>query len=68
MKETSLDREFANRKVTSTSLEEATVQIGVALGALRAAHLRYHLSMIEMLTPTQLAAYAKLRGYKDLNK
>lgn len=61
---TRLDSSFANKTVTLASLKNATARIGIALGALRAAHLRYHLSMIEMLTATQLAAYTKLRGYK----
>jgi hypothetical protein len=35
----------------------------VAEGALRAAHLRYHLAMMDVLTVEQVAAYNHLRGY-----
>jgi hypothetical protein len=30
---------------------------------LRAAHLKYHLAMIEVLTPDQRRRYGELRGY-----
>jgi Spy/CpxP family protein refolding chaperone len=32
--------------------------------ALRAAHLKYHLSTVAVLTPEQVAQYNELRGYK----
>jgi Spy/CpxP family protein refolding chaperone len=31
--------------------------------ALRAAHLRYHLDMVQILTPEQIRRYSQLRGY-----
>jgi hypothetical protein len=40
--ETELDRLFADRRITQTSLEDTTLKIGIAQGKLRAAHLRYH--------------------------
>jgi hypothetical protein len=61
--ETALDRLFAARRITRTSLDAATSRLGAAHGDLRAAHLRYHLVMTEMLTPAQLTRYAELRGY-----
>jgi Spy/CpxP family protein refolding chaperone len=61
--EVELDRLFASRTVTPVSLSATTQQIGTAQGALRAAHLKYHLAMLEVLTPDQVKAYAQLRGY-----
>ena len=61
--EISLDRLFAEKGVTKLFLEEATARIGNTQGALRNAHLRYHLTMVELLTPAQISHYAELRGY-----
>ena len=61
--ETALDRLFAEKRVTSASLAAVTARIGAAQGELRAAHLRYHFAMFEVLSPAQIAQYAKLRGY-----
>ncbi len=63
--ETELDRQFASRTVTPVTLAAMTQTIGGTQGALRAAHLKYHLSTLETLTPEQLQQYAKLRGYGD---
>jgi Spy/CpxP family protein refolding chaperone len=61
--EAALDREFASRTVTPASLDAATAAIGRTQAALRAAHLRYHLTMMEVLTPEQVSRYGELRGY-----
>ncbi len=61
--ETELDRLFAERKITPTRLAEMTKSIAKAQGALRAAHLRYHLEMAALLTPEQVGRYFELRGY-----
>jgi len=61
--ETELDRLFAGKRITTAILDEATSRIGGAQGELRAAHLHYHLAMAELLSPEQIASYAKLRGY-----
>ena len=53
--ERQLNDDFANRTITLTSLETATQSIGTTQGALRAAHLKYHLSTVEILTPDQVA-------------
>jgi hypothetical protein len=34
-----------------------------AQGELRAVHLRYHLLMLDVLTPAQVTKYSELRGY-----
>ena len=61
--ETDLDRQFAARMITPISLEAATNAIGVTQAKLRAAHLKYHLSMLEVLTAEQVRRYNELRSY-----
>jgi Spy/CpxP family protein refolding chaperone len=61
--ESELDRQFAQHTVTSASLAEATAAIGTTQAALRATHLKYHLSTLEVLTPEQVRQYRELRGY-----
>ncbi|MFZ1068315.1 MAG: hypothetical protein WAN42_22685, partial [Pseudolabrys sp.] len=63
--ERNLNDDFARRTVTLTSLEEATQRIGTTQAALRAAHLKYHLSTVEILSPEQVARYNELRGYQS---
>ena len=62
--ETDLDRQFATKSVTPASLQAATAGIGATQGALRLAHLRYHLSTLDVLTPEQVRRYSELRGYQ----
>lgn len=61
--ETALDRLFATRAADTETLRQATSAIAQTQGVLRATHLRYHLVMMEVLTPEQVRRYAKLRGY-----
>ena len=61
--ETDLDRQFAERTVTPASLDAATGAIGATQARLRAAHLKYHLAMLELLTSEQVRRYGELRGY-----
>lgn len=61
--ETALDRQFADRTITASSLGEATRDIASLQGDLRLAHLKYHLAMLELLTPEQATRYSTLRGY-----
>lgn len=61
--ETELDRLFATKAVQPSSLEAATSVIGATQATLRTAHLRYHLAMMEVLTPDQVRHYRELRGY-----
>jgi hypothetical protein len=60
--ETALDRQFADKTITTSSLDEATRDIASLQGELRLAHLKYHLTL-ELLTPEQAARYSILRGY-----
>jgi Spy/CpxP family protein refolding chaperone len=61
--ERALDRLFAEKQATPETVAAATEHIGAIEAKLRAAHLRYHLAMIEVLTHGQVAAYNHLRGY-----
>jgi Spy/CpxP family protein refolding chaperone len=62
--EGALDDQFAERRITPDSLKTSTARIGGLQGELRAAHLRYHLIMRDLLTPEQVARYAERRGYR----
>jgi hypothetical protein len=61
--ETDLDRLFAEKRITPANLGAATEAIGATQAALRAAHLRYHLATLDVLTPPQVHRYRELRGY-----
>ena len=61
--ETRLDGLFARREVTPASLSAAVAEIGSTQAKLREAHLKYHLAMMDVLMPEQVAAYRTLRGY-----
>src|SRR4051794_39763164 len=61
--EAELDRQFADRTVTAESLKASTAALATTQGALREAHLKYHLSTASLLTPGQMRRYAELRGY-----
>jgi Spy/CpxP family protein refolding chaperone len=62
--ETDLDGQFARRTITTASLERTAAEIGRTQAALRTAHLKYHLAMMDVLTPAQVARYGELRGYR----
>lgn len=63
--EAALDRLFAERRATAAAVDAATAAIGTTTGRLRAAHLRYHLATLDLLSPHQVHQYAALRGYAD---
>lgn len=63
--EVELDRLFKDRKATAATVAAATASVALAYGLLRAAHLQYHLEMIAVLTPVQVAKYNQLRGYQQ---
>jgi Spy/CpxP family protein refolding chaperone len=62
--ERDLNNDFANRTITVANLETTTQRIGATQAALRAAHLKYHLLTVAILTPEQVSRYNELRGYK----
>jgi Spy/CpxP family protein refolding chaperone len=61
--EARLDRLFAAREVDAASLAAVTEEIGATQARLRQAHLKYHLAMMDVLSPAQIEHYRKLRGY-----
>lgn len=61
--ERELDHLFSERKASVASLEQATANAAQAQGRLRAAHLRYHVSMLNVLNTEQINLYMHLRGY-----
>jgi Spy/CpxP family protein refolding chaperone len=63
--ETALDRLFATKTASPDALRDLVTDLGQRQGALRLAHLTYHLAMLELLTPEQTAHYQLLRGYAD---
>lgn len=65
VQESELDRAFASRTINPAALTAATAAIGETQARLRAAHLKYHLAQVEVLTPEQVRRYADLRGYSD---
>lgn len=58
-----LDRLFKDRKGSVATVQEATAKAASTQGQLRAVHLRYHLLMLDVLTPAQVTKYNELRGY-----
>ena len=63
--EADLDKQFASRTITPESLKASTAAITMTQGQLRETHLKYHLSMVAVLSPHQMHRYAELRGYGD---
>lgn len=63
--ERQLDREFAEQRISSASLNRLTSQIGETQGKLRAVHLKFHLTTAELLSTHQRHRYAELRGYRN---
>ncbi len=58
-----LNMRFSNAHIDEAALREATGAIAALYGQLRFTHLRAHLSVTELLTAEQIAAYDRLRGY-----
>lgn len=63
--ETELDRAFASQSISSARLNALTARIAQTQGELRAVHLKYHLTVAELLTTHQKHRYAQLRGYRQ---
>jgi len=61
--ERELDQAFAVHSMTASRLTTLMTQIGEQQGAVRAAHLKYHLATAEVLSSDQIRRYAELRGY-----
>lgn len=63
--EAALDRDFAAGRIDAVSLRRQLETIGALSARLRGVHLAAHLEQKALLTPGQVAAYARLRGYDD---
>jgi hypothetical protein len=63
--EAALDKLFADHAITPEQLSATTAEIGATQAELRAAHLKYHLSTVAVLAPSQIQQYTALRGYGD---
>lgn len=63
--EMELDQLFADARAMPEAVEALSISIGQLNGQLRATHLRYHISMRQLLRPAQIDAYASLRGYRS---
>jgi hypothetical protein len=61
--EAELDRLFAHRVVTPSSLGSVAAAIGATQVELRKAHLKYHLMTSGLLTAAQMQNYSRLRDY-----
>ena len=61
--EADLDRLFATRTIAPENLARTTGSIGGTQAALRAAHLKYHLAALDVLTAAQVERYSELCGY-----
>jgi len=62
-KETELDQAFAGACIDDAALHRILADIGRLQGELRYTHLKYHLAMRSVLSPDQIAAYDRWRGY-----
>ena len=60
-----LDALFAEGRATPDAVDRVTAHIAEAQGQLRAAHLRAHVALRDVLTPEQIATYDRLRGHTD---
>jgi hypothetical protein len=63
--EAALDKLFADHAITPEKLSAATAEIGATQAELRAAHLKYHLTTVTLLEPSQIQQYSVLRGYNN---
>jgi len=58
-----LDALFSEGRASNAQVDRMTGHLGALQGRLRAAHLRAHIALVDVLTPEQRAAYDRLRGY-----
>jgi len=63
--ERELDRRFAHAHIDSQTLAELTTRIAGLYGRLRYVHLAAHLETRALLTPEQIEAYDRVRGYGE---
>ncbi len=56
---------FTDKQITNAFLQEKVEESANLYGQLRTVHLKYHLAMVEILTPQQVEQYNELRGYNS---
>lgn len=61
--EKAIDDAFISGTITEEILQEKILESASFYGQLRIVHLKYHLSMVDILTPQQVEQYNELRGY-----
>lgn len=61
--EKAIDDAFISGTITEEILQEKILKSASFYGQLRIVHLKYHLSMVDILTPQQVEQYNELRGY-----
>lgn len=62
-RERTLDKAFAASTVTVPTLQRLTTEIEKLRGELRSVHLAAHIETRAILSPEQIAAYDRMRGY-----
>jgi Spy/CpxP family protein refolding chaperone len=61
--EKAIDDAFLDGTITEEYLQKKVLESADLYGQLRVVHLKYHLLMVDILTPQQVAQYNELRGY-----
>lgn len=64
--EAALEEAFRAETITEAGLEQQLAEIGRLEAQLRFIHLRTHLATLEILSPHQVMAYNRLRGYEAM--
>lgn len=62
-----IDDSFSNKTVTEENLRKNISSSAELYKQLRFLHLKYHLQMLNILTPQQIEQYNTLRGYANTN-
>lgn len=65
--ENEIDKAFVDKTITQDFLERGVAESADSYSKLRVVHLKYHLSMQEILTTEQVEQYDELRGYASGN-
>jgi len=66
--ESRLDEEFAEKSITTHSLEAALLDMGRLRAQLRFVHLEAHLKQAQLLSTDQILKYDSVRGYQGAGK
>jgi hypothetical protein len=61
--EKAIDDAFIGGTITEEILQEKILESASLYGQLRIVHLKYHLAMVDILSPQQVEQYNELRGY-----